>query len=197
MSNVIEQGLEKVRDTHFIFNERGGFEIRNAYIFWTNFRGERDQFGNDARNFNVAVPEEVGVELLKRGWRVRERASYDDESRVLYFINIKVRMESKNPPIISLYSEFRGKRTKRALDINTIGELDRLDLMQCDLSVNAYESPMYPGKITGYLGKLNAIQTPNIEFGGKYDDWLDEEHDCLADGSCTLEEWTEMNKKDE
>ena len=40
MSNIIQEGLQKVQDTEFIFNDRGGFEVRNAYIFWTNFRGE-------------------------------------------------------------------------------------------------------------------------------------------------------------
>lgn len=191
MANVIETGLEKVLDTEIIFNERGGFEVRNAYIFWTNFRGEANQFGNSARNFNLAVPKDVAKELLANGWRVRERALYDengdDTDQILYFINIKVNMNSAYPPIVSLYSEFKGKRTKRALEIESIGELDRVDILECDLVVNAYESPQFPGKVTGYLQKLNAIQVPDIEFGGKYDDWMEEEDDCLANGTCSLE----------
>lgn len=107
---------------------------------------------------------------------------------ILYFINVKVNMNSVNPPIISLYSEFKGRRTKRALDIESVSELDRIDILDCDCIINAYESPVYPKKITGYLGKMNAIQVPDIEFGGKYDDWLDEEEDCLADGTCSLEQ---------
>lgn len=200
MANVVEQGLEKVKETKFIFDDRGGFEVRNAYIFWTNFRGEENKFGNAARNFNMAVSPEVGKILLEKGWRVRERALYnegympeavaagDEPNPLLFFINIKVNMNSKNPPIISLYSEFRGKRTKRALEIESIGELDRMDIAECDFSVNPYESPQFPGKITGYLKKLNAIQVPDIEFGGKYDDWLEEEDDCLALGTCSLDD---------
>lgn len=188
MANVIETGLEKVQDTHFIFDERGGFEVRNAYIFWTNFRGEANRFGNTARNFNLAVPKEIAKDLMNNGWRIRERALYDadghETDQILYFVNIKVNMNSKRPPIISLYSEFKGERTKRALEIESVGELDRVEIMQCDLVVNAYESPQFPGKITGYLQKLNAIQVPDVEFGGKYDDWLDEEEDCIANGTC-------------
>jgi len=191
MPNVIEIGLEKVKETHFIFNDRGGFEVRNAYIFWTNFRGEANRFGNTARNFNLAITPEVGKILLKNGWRVRERPLNQDGDNgpedILYFVNIKVNMNSSYPPIVSLYSEFRGKRTKRALEIESIGELDRIDIIECDCVINAYESPQFPGKITGYLQKLNAIQNPDIEFGGKYDDWLDEEDDCLVDGTCTLD----------
>ena len=191
MSNVIQEGLKKVQETKFIFNDRGGFEVRNAYIFWTNFRGEANKFGNSARNFNLAVPKEVGKILLANGWRVRERALDENDptpETILYFINVKVNMNSITPPIISLYSEFKGKRTKKALDIESIGELDRIDILECDCVINAYESPQFPGKITGYLQKLNAIQVPDIEFGGKYDDWLEEEDDCLANGTCSLEQ---------
>jgi len=189
MSNVIKEALEKVKDTKFIFNDHGGFEVRNAYIFWSNFRGEANQWKNSARNFNVAVTPEVGEILLKRGWRVRSKALNDDSEQILYFVNIKVNMNSTTPPIVSLYSEFKGKRTKRALEIDSIGELDRVDIAECDFEVNAYESDAFPGKISGYLKKLNAIMVPDVEFGGKYDDWMDEENDCLADGTCTLEEY--------
>lgn len=190
MSKVIATGLEKVQETKVIFNERGGFEVRNAYIFWTNFRGEANKFGNSARNFNLAMPKEAAKILLANGWRVRERLLDENDPNpetVLYFINVKVNMNSITPPIISLYSEFKGRRTKRALDIESIGELDRVDILECDCVVNAYESDAFPGKITGYLHKLNAIQVPDIEFGGKYDDWLDEEEDCMANGTCSLE----------
>lgn len=186
MSKVINMGLDKVLDTNFIFNDRGGFEVRNAYIFWTNFSGQKNPFGNATRNFNVAIPEEVGEILLARGWRVREKENED--GKTLYFINIKVNMNSAFPPILSLYTEFKGRRTKRALDIESVGELDRVDIAECDFVVNAYESASFPGKITGYLHKLNAIQTADSEFGGKYDDWLDEEEDCLAIGTCSLED---------
>lgn len=193
MSRVVEDGLMKVEQTKFIFNERGGFTVENAYVFWTNFRGEANKFGNATRNFNLAVTKEMGVELIARGWRVRERDLLDSDGETvmdtLYFINVKVNMNTAYPPSVSLYSEYRGHRNKRALDIETIGELDRIDIQSCDLVVNAYESSQYPGKITGYLNKLHAIQEPNIEFGGKYDDWLEEDSDCLADGTCTLEEY--------
>lgn len=190
MSRVVLDGIEQVQKSEFIFNERGGFEVRNAYIFWTNFRGEANKFGNSTRNFNLAVSKEMGKQLLINGWRVREREVIDnhgDVEGVLYFVNIKVNMNSKNPPMVSLYSEFKGIRNKRALDIDTIGELDRIDIQTCDLVVNAYESAQFPGKITGYLLKMNAIQQPDIEFGGKYDDWLDDEEDCIAKGTCSLE----------
>lgn len=184
--SVIKNGLEKVKETQFIFNERGGFEVRNAYIFWTNFEGKMNRFLNATRNFNLAVPAEVGKILLERGWRVREYPSADTEE-LLYFVNIKINMNSKTPPILSLYSEFKGKRTKRALDINTMGELDRIDIEDSDCVVNPYESKISEGKITGYLQKLNAIQIADNEFGGKYDDWLEEEEDCIALGTCSLE----------
>lgn len=198
MSKVVEQALKKVQETEFIFNDYG-FQAKDAFIFWTNFRGEANKFGNMTRNFNLAITPEMGKVLLKNGWRVREYQLKDADDSVidtLYFVNIKLNMNTKYPPAVVLYSEFKGKRSPTPLDINTIGELDRIDLQRWDVEINAYESEMFPGKITGYLKKLYAIQEPNTEFGGIYDDWVDEakysagyeDRACLADGTCSLED---------
>ncbi len=187
MSKIISKGIEAVEESIFTFIDEGrAIEVLNAFIFWTNFRGETNRFGNDARTFNLAVSADVGRELQSTGWRVR---SVEQEDGTLYFINVKLNMNSAYPPTVSLFSEFKGKRTKRPLDVGSVGELDRIDIKSADCVINAYESSNFPGKITGYLRKLNVIQEPDIEFGGKYDDWIDEETDCLAAGTCTIEEW--------
>lgn len=172
MSRVVERALKAVPESVFTFKDANTLEVMNAFIFWTNFRGEANKFGNTARTFNLAINEELAEVLKRDGWRVRE-ASFDDE--ILYFVNIKVNMNSAYPPLISLFTEFRGRRSKRALDIDSISELDRIDIQAADCIINAYVSDRFPGKVTGYLKKLNVIQEPEIDFGGKYDDWLEEE----------------------
>lgn len=173
MSKTVERAIQAVEDSKFVFKDQNTLEILDAFIFWTNFKGEANKFGNKARTFNLAVNEEVANILQENGWRVRP--IQDGEGTTLYFVNIKVNMNSPYPPLVTLFSEFRGRRTRRSLDVENVGELDRIDIQSADCVINAYESKMYPGKVTGYLKKLHIIQEPDVEFGGKYDDWLDEE----------------------
>ena len=177
MSRVVDNAIEKVRQSSFNFLDNGRtIEVLNAVIFWTNFRGEANKFGNSARTFNLAVNEEVAGMLSNNGWKVRDVLGSDGES-VLYFVNVKVNMSSQYPPRITLYSEFRGNRNPpQQLTLETVGELDRIDIRTADCLINAYSSKTFPDKVTGYLRKLNVIQEVETEFGGKYDDWLDEEN---------------------
>lgn len=174
MSKKTERAAIDVNESSFIFNEQGGLEVRNAVILWPNFSGKEDHFGNSARTFNLVINEEVYHELESRGWKVKFLENGEDLPPV-YYVNIKVNMNSAYPPIVTLYSEFRGKRSKRTLDIESIGEVDRVDIETCDMIISAYQSPKFPGKVTGYLRKMNVIQNPDVEFGGKYDDWLEED----------------------
>ena len=175
MSRTIDNAIEAVAKSQFSFIDNGQLEVRNAHIFWTNFSGKENRFGHSAKTFNLAISEEMAKELDARGWRVRDVDQKDDDEEVigkLYFVNIKVNMESGFPPIVTLFSEYKGKKSRVALTNETIGELDRADILDADCIINPYESPNFPGKVTGYLRKLNIIHEPDIEFDGKYDDWM-------------------------
>lgn len=173
MSKIVERGLEAVQNSEFQWVRENQLEIKDAYIFWTNFRGEANKFGSKTRTFNVAITKEVAEELDARGWKVRE--SGDPETGILYFVNIKVNMNSSYPPVVTLFTKFRNKKNRRALDIDSIGELDRTIIESADCIINSFESKQYPGKVSGYLKTLFVIQDPDVEFGGKYDDWMDED----------------------
>jgi|LGOV01.1.fsa_nt_gb hypothetical protein len=178
MSRPVERALEAVERSEFNFLNEKELEIRNAHIFWTNFEGRENRFKNATRNFNVAINEELAAELNKRGWRVRDvdlKGEGDEVLAKLYFVNCKVNMDSAYPPMVVLYSEYRGKRSRTSLDIESVSILDTVEIQMADLVINSYESPSYPGKVTGYLKKLNVIQEPSVDFGGKYDDWMEEE----------------------
>lgn len=173
-SRIVDNALQAVGETRFRWNIKNMLEIENAFIFWTNFRGEANAFGNKTRSLNVAVTPEVGAELEAAGWRVRQVTGGPEDKDILYFVNVKVNMQSSYPPAITLFSEFRGKKSRRALDIDTVGELDRVLFDRCDLIVKPFESDRFPGKVTGYLNKLNAVQEKVDEFGGFYDDWAED-----------------------
>lgn len=188
MSRVLDNAFEEVKKTHLTFIDKQNIEIEEAYIFWTNFRGEANRFGQAARNFNVAIPEEAVEELINLGYRVREdvvSTVTDNEGNPakVHFINVKVNMASDYPPVIKLFSEYKGRKTQRVLDIDTVGELDRMQFQRVDIRIHSYISPNYPGKCTGYLNTLHCVQEPNVVFSGFYDDW--NELDTPEDGSET------------
>ena len=176
MSRVVEEALEAVEKSEFNFISEKELEVRNAHIFWTNFQGKENRFKNATKNFNMAISPELAAELSERGWRVRDVTNeVDGEEVKLYFVNVKVNMDSAYPPIITLFSEYRGKRSRTTIDLESVANLDAIEILQADCVVNSYESPSYPGKVTGYLKKLNVIQEPGVDFGGKYDDWMVED----------------------
>lgn len=185
MSRVVEGALEALGKSEFVFLNEKELEVRNAHMFWTNFEGRENRWKNDTRNFNLAINEVLAKDLNERGWRVRDIDLKDAEGEPidkLYFINVKVNMDSPYPPIITLFSEYKGKRSRRTIDLESVSNLDTIEVQTADLVINSYESPSYPGKVTGYLKKLNVIQEPSIDFGGKYDDWLNDEVDEEEEG---------------
>lgn len=183
MSRVVEQALEAVEKTEFIFLNEREIEVRNAHLFWTNFSGRENRFGNKATTFNLAITPEIAEKLSERGWRVRDIDLMQDDEPIgtLYFVNIKVNMKSTYPPIVTLFSEYRGERSRTTITDETIMNLDTIDILSADCVINQYESRQFPGKITGYLKKLNIIQEPSVDFGGKYDDWMNEEDENTLD----------------
>ena len=177
MSRATERAIEEVRKSEFIFTDNHTIEVRNAVMIWTNFRGEANRFGSKARTFNLVITKELAEKLRSDGWNVKVYESSDGESEPMYFVNIKVNMDSTYPPIVTLYTDFRGHKSRKTLDEETIKELDNIRIDSCDCIINAYTSPNYPDKVSGYLKKLNVIQEREDEFGGKYDDWLESDYD--------------------
>lgn len=184
MSRTLETAFEAAKETEFIIDKPARkVEVRNAFIFWTNFAGEANQYGNKARTFNLAVPEEAVPVLEEMNFHLRHEPVYVTEdgngnaqdTLYVHFINVKVNMESAYPPNICLFTEHKGKKSRRVLTVENIGILDRTALQTCDCKFNAYTSKRFPDKCTGYLTELYAIQEPETYYGGKYDDWMDED----------------------
>lgn len=183
MSKYKEEALKNLKNSEFILGPKT-LEVRNASIVYHNFAGNPDDWGNTARTFNLVVNPEVADELLKRGFKVRQTPvnKEDPDSPNILHISVKISLESNYPPLIKLYPICDGERKKpKILKGNKVDILDRVNFESIDVKINLYESPKFKGKVTGYLQELRGIQIVESDFGGKYDDW--DEDDVNYEGS--------------
>lgn len=174
MSKIIEQSLEALKNSEFIFQTPNCLEVRNAVMIWTNFEGKANRFGNTTKNFNLVINEELKEALEanpQKEFNIHHIGGEGTEDPIMYFINVKINMESAYPPVVTLYTDFRGVKNHIALDNSTIQCLDHIAIESADCILNLYESKMHPGKVSAYLKKLNVIQSKETAFGGKYDEW--------------------------
>ncbi len=174
--NLIDYCIGKLQTSEFYFKNDKEIEVRNAVVFYTNFAGKPNQFGNATKNFNLAINEEVKNTLESdpsRKWNIHTVLDEETQEPVLYYINVKINMDNAYPPNIKLFTEYKGYRKTTTLDAETIGCLDGIAAESYDCTLNIYESKIRPGHVTAYLRKLYVMQIKEPEFGGKYDDWED------------------------
>jgi len=187
MTNLMRFLIENLPNCKFKFDDyskHANLEVGNMLMFWTNFAGEADNFGNSARNFNLAISEELkeAIEKTDKKIRINELGGKKNEETgevdpIIYYINVKVKMEGAFPPIIKLHTDYKGERTVKDLDADTVACLDHAKIITADCNIRISESSRNPGRYVCYLKRLYAIQEKRVDFDGKYDDWLSEGQD--------------------
>lgn len=174
MSNFIPNCLEQLKSSEFIFNTPTQLEVRNAVIIWTNFEGKANRYGNTTKNFNLVISEELKNILEStpnKEIKIHSIGGEGTDDPEMYFINVKVNMTSAYPPLVTLYTDYRGVKNHVALDDASIQCLDRIFIDSADCKLNLYESKNFPGHVTAYLNDLKVIQKKEVAYGGKYDAW--------------------------
>ena len=189
MNQLVKNALERVQKTTWGLN-RGVLEIRDAVLIFTNFSGQKNQWGNASKNFNVVLSSDLKefleeCQLKDKSLHVNihkypQSAAGTDDDPCLFYINVKVNMESEFPPMVTLYTNKQTtgpdgslvlKKGRVSLEDATIGCLDRTDMDRADCKLNLKESKANPGNAVFYLRQLNVIQTIVPDFGGAYEDW--------------------------
>lgn len=183
MTNLQKFLLENLGKCEFKFNDYGKsavLEVNNLLMFWTNFAGEKNRFGNDARNFNVVISEELKnaiestgkvVKIHQMGTGVNEETG--EEEPIVYSLNVKVKMDGPYPPNVRLFTDYRGNKSFKDLTEETIACLDHAHIISADCIIKFSESKAKENHYVCYLQKLYVIQEKRVEFDGKYDDWLE------------------------
>ena len=162
-------------NSEFIFLGNGNIEVRNAVIIWKNFEGRENRFGSCKRTFSLVLDDATASKLTDNGWNVKIKDGREPGDDPLITTEIVVNMENeieRYRPDIKLYSSFNGRNTCRTLDINSVGDLDQLELERVDLEIHPYEHNRGQYSVKGYLNRLNAVQAEDRSFGGFYANFM-------------------------
>ena len=169
----------------FHFEPNGTLIVKDAAILFSNFAGNPDTYHPNGGNrvFNLVLSDQFADILKNEGWNVKGRENQDGD--ITYMTEIRVNMESNWPPMVVLYSEFRGRKTSTVLDVDSIGRLDSGRYSNIKMAINPHEHNVGQYKVKGYLRELRLIAEPeNGYFSDMDDEYLaaESEHPMEAAG---------------
>lgn len=138
------------------FAPKGILQIDDARIVYRNFSGEPSKFNREGdRNFAVVIPDTaMADELVARGWNVKVKPPREEGDDPFMFLPVKVKFNDRGPA-----AYLQSGRNMRKLDENTIGRLDRIDIIGVDLDIRPYDWDVN-GKQgrTAYLQSIKVVQ---------------------------------------
>lgn len=135
---------------------RGILQIDDARITFRNFRGEKGMYNAEGdRSFALVIPdEELANRLSDEGWNVKIRPARTDDEEPFMYLNVKVKFNDYGP---NVYLITNGRKTK--LDENSVGILDRVTILSCDMDIRPYDWEVRGNSgRTAYLSAIRVIQ---------------------------------------
>lgn len=191
MSKIKENAYEAALNTSMKIVDNRTIEFTDAAILWPDFEGRITKYHTKEgaqRSFNLVISDDILAALRELEARsgskfnIRETPvdTEGNDPRVIHYINVKVSYRRNdgtpvaNPPRITVLSEYNGKKSRCNIDETTAKTIDHMDIKGIDFRVNLFIRPVDPTKCTMYLKTAWITQEPDIEFGGKYDEYLDE-----------------------
>ena len=158
----------RAKESTFSWDEGGNLVVENAVLFWTNFKGGPTKVNAQGgkRTFNLALPEEVAMEMRENGWNVKEREPFDEQDDILYFTECVLNMNSNYEPRVLLCSEWNGKKSMNRLHGDSVGKLDGMRFENVDAVIRPHQ---HEKGVKGYCNTLVVTQAKSDLFGGKYD----------------------------
>lgn len=138
------------------FAPRGILQIDDARIVYRNFSGEPSKYNREGdRNFAVVIPNtEMADALTEAGWNIKVKPPREEGEEPFMFLQVKVKFNERGPA-----AYLQSGRNMRKLSEDTIGILDKVDIIGVDLDVRPYRYDVN-GKtgISAYLQSIKVVQ---------------------------------------
>lgn len=161
--------------TNPVNGKRERIEINDAHLVFKNFSGIGSMYNREGdRNFGLVIPtEEIKDELLADtnqfgdGWKVKIKPPRADSDEPFMFMPVKVKFNGRGPRIF-VESE-TGSYPPVELTEDTVGRLDKMDIVKVDLDIRPYDDRMPNGTTfrTAYLQGMRVIQRDD-RFANRY-----------------------------
>lgn len=143
------------------------------FIFRTNFRGMKTDYNaNGNKEFNIVLPEDLGLEMEKDGWNVKHLLPKEEGDSEILHLPVRVNFNSAYPPRVWLINADTGKRVM--LDDETIGQLDflsREEIRKVNISLNPRQWENHQGltRIKAYCNSMQVYFLPD-PFEAEYEE---------------------------
>ena len=138
------------------FAPRGILQIDDARIVYRNFSGVGSKFNREGdRNFAVVIPdEELAMRLKDEGWNVKIKDPRDEGDSPFMYLPVKIKFNDRGPIF-----HLRTGKNQIKLDEESIGCLDRIDILAADMDLRPYDWDVN-GKTgrTAYLQSIRVTQ---------------------------------------
>lgn len=153
----------------------GNITKEGRRIIWTNFKGLPDDMNPQGgkRTFNLVLTEDEAEVYAADGWNVKKyykKNSNGEIEDITYYLPCRVRFDGARPPKVCMVTD----KNITELDENTIGTLDEVKIISCDVDIVPYYWNI-KGKgtgITAYLRTMYATIEEVDVFSDKYENKL-------------------------
>ena len=155
----------------------GYLEINDARIIWKNFTGRGDRFNREGdRNFHLVVPTQEDCDALLNdkneygdSWNVKIKPAREEGDVPFMHMLVKVKFNNRGPNVYLVpcsKEEYIAKKkagnapNQVALDADTIGCLDDIDILSVDMDIRPYDDTLPNGSSfrTAYLSGMRVYQ---------------------------------------
>lgn len=157
-------------EMRFVKDERRNrtiVQFDDARIIWLNFEGRGDTYNRPGdRNFALVIPNmEMANALKEEGYNVKVRPPRDEGEEPFITLAVKVAFNGYGPKI-----HLQTGNTRRVLTEETVGMLDKIDILSVDLDVRPYrwERPDGSSGVSAYL--QGALVVQELDRFGVYND---------------------------